>query len=124
MPHFSRYLGVVHKWRHGLGGGEGGQGYCDDSTKALGGVKKCLNLCDVINGRPLISTENIARTKSKHPNGSIKLKKYFRENPRIFSLKTFFRLDIRIKFYQNIVFFLSSKAKKVGRSNTEVLNLF
>ena len=27
-------LRVIHKWRHGLRGG-GGQGFCDDSTKAL-----------------------------------------------------------------------------------------
>ena len=41
---------------------QGGQGFCDNRTKALvikrvtmrgGGVKKCPNLCDVIYGRPL-----------------------------------------------------------------------
>ena len=42
--------------------GRGGQGFCDDSTKALvnehvtmgrGGVENSPNLCDVIFGRPL-----------------------------------------------------------------------
>ncbi len=61
VPSCNGPLGVVHKWRHALGG-RGCQGFCDNITNALvmksvtmggGGVKNNSNLHDVIYGWPL-----------------------------------------------------------------------
>jgi hypothetical protein len=59
---FTYTLGVVHKWRHGIKGEKGCQGFCDNSTKAL--VMKCVSMgdgvsntnqiCVTIYGWPLI----------------------------------------------------------------------
>ena len=66
-------LGVVHKWRHGLGGG-GGRGFCDDSTKALvikrvtTRVKNCLKLCDAIVDDPyhIVFSYTVSFLNEKH----------------------------------------------------------